>query len=313
MPTKRDRNPLPIQYLGERGTTEPCVRAMVTILTSPYRCRAMTVLFCHKRPEEDSYAVCFVVWDWLDREITVVPDGFGTHQGIGGWGLALVLSLIRFYQVPLQEKWIQADQFERIANGHLTVRDRQQLHQADDGAPSWPFHEGDFGPELWSQVARETSQFPYWLIEPELLNDTKDLERNPGSAVFQSARRLEMVVRSLDPSLAGLIGQDLINQAMREGRLWEPHGEAASERQAWANLFRGVVGAIRNPEGHRDQQLSLEDAIGQVLTVNMLLRKLKVDFPDHFRQAASSREADEDEQEREEGEQAASPAYTERS
>lgn len=91
------------------------------------------------------------------------------------------------------------------------------------------------------------------MIEPELLDDIKDLERKPGSAVFQAARRLEMMVRSLDPSLTGFVGQDLINQAMSEGRPWEPHGEAASERQAWANLFRGIVGAIRNPEGNRDQ------------------------------------------------------------
>jgi hypothetical protein len=86
-----------------------------------------------------------------------------------------------------------------------------------------------------------------------------------------------------------------------------------NERLAWTHLFRGVVGAIRNPEGHRDQQLSLEDAIGQILTVNMLLRKLKQDFPDHFRQAAPSSGADEDEQEGEEEEQEALPSRIERS
>jgi hypothetical protein len=120
------------------------------------------------------------------------------------------------------------------------------------------------------------------VIESELLNDIKDLERNSGSAVFQAARRLEMVIRSLDPSLAEQVGQPLINQTMSEGRPFEPHGATASERQAWAHLFRGVVGAIRNPEGHRDQQLKREDAIGQILTVNMLLRKLKADFPERF-------------------------------
>jgi len=287
---------------------------MATILTSPYPCSEMTVVFREQARGEDHTDVCFVIWDWLGREITIVPDGFGTHSGTGGWGLGVALALIQFFQVPLKEKWVEADQFERIASGYPTTRDCEQLHQADHCAPSWPsfFHDYERrGRVLWADLPRETSQFPYWVIEPELLGDVKDIERNPGLAVFQAARRLEMVVRSLDPSLAGLIGQDLINQAMKEGRPWEPHGEAASERQAWANLFRGVVGAIRNPEGHRDQQLSLEDAIGQILTVNMLLRKLKQDFPDHFRQAAPSNEADREEQEREEGEQAASPAHTE--
>ncbi len=283
MPTKRDQDPLPIQYLGERGTTDSCVRAMVTILTSPYWCREITVVIQKKQPGEDSYAVCFVIWDWLGCEITIVPDGFGTHNGTGGWGLAVVLSLIQFYQIPLKEKWVEADQFERIANGYPTTRDRQQLHQADYGAPSWPFHEGDFGSALWAQVAYETAQFPYWMIEPELLDDIKDLERHPGSAVFRAVRRLEIVIRDIGAYPAERIGQPLVNEAMGAGRPLEPHGATSDERLAWANLFRGAIGAFKNPESHRDQQLQLEDAIAQILAVNMLLRKLKQDFPDTFR------------------------------
>jgi hypothetical protein len=227
--------------------------------------------------------VCFVIWDWLGCEMTIVPDGFGTHNGTGGWGLAVVLSLIQFYQIPLKEKWVEADQFERIANGYPTTRDRQQLHQADYGASSWPFHEGDFGSALWAQVAYETAQFPYWVIEPELLDDIKDLERNPGGAVFQAARRLEIILHEIGAYPANLIGQRLIDQAMGESGPLRPLGATTSERDAWVHLFRGAIGAIRNPEGHRDQQLKLKDAIGQILTVNMLLRKLKQDFPDTFR------------------------------
>ena len=81
---------------------------------------------------------------------------------------------------PLKEKWVEARLFERIASGRPTARDREQLHQADYWAPSWPFHVGDFGSHLWAQVAYETAQFPYWLIEPELLGDVKDVEHNPG-------------------------------------------------------------------------------------------------------------------------------------
>lgn len=149
---------------------------------------------------------------------------------------------------------------------------------------------------LWTDLPSETSQFPYWVIEPELLGDVKDIERNPGLAVFQAARRLEMVVRSFGPYDARLTGEPLVNEAMGTGRPFEPHGATPNERLAWTHLFRGAVGAIRNPEGHRDQQLSLEDAIGQILTVNMLLRKLKQDFPDTFRnEEHTSSEEEEDE------------------
>ena len=294
MPTKSNRYPIQFQYLGQVGTTYPCVEAMVTILTSPYRCREITVLYSKEEPRDKTYAVCFVIWDWLGTEITIVPDGFGTHGGTGGWGLEVVLALIQFYQIPLKEKFIKYDQFERITFGRPTSRDLQQLHQADFGAPSWPLHVGEFGSALWSQITYETAQFPYRLIAPELLNDVKDVERNPGTAVFQAARKLEMLLRSLDPSFADLDGQTLVNKALGEGRPFEPKGATISERQAWTHLFRGVVGAIRNPESHRDQQLKMEDAIGQILTVNMLLRKLKADYPDQFRAAESAMEDEED-------------------
>ena len=296
MTIKRKHKPLSIQYLGRPGCTYPCVKAMVTILSSPYCCREITVLFCEQEPEEDSAAVCFIVWDWLGCEITIVPDGFGTHSGTGGWGLAVVLSLIQFYQIPLKEKWVKVEQFERIVHGHPTERDCQQLHQADFGAPSWPYCCRDFGTYLWAQTRYETTQFPYWLIEPELLNDIKDLERNPSSAVFQAARRLEILVREMGAFSADLTGQKLINEAMGNGKIWEPHGATADERQAWANLFRGAVGAIRNPEGHRDQQLKLKEAIGQILTLNMLLRKLKQDFPEKFLEEVTNAEDEEDQE-----------------
>ena len=89
--------------------------------------------------------------------------------------------------IPLKEKWVEADQFERIANGYPTTRDCEQLHHADHWAPSWPSHLQHYeyrGYVLWTDLPRELSQFPYWLIEPELLSDVKDIERNPGLAVF---------------------------------------------------------------------------------------------------------------------------------
>src|SRR6266702_5575292 len=135
------------------------------------------------------------------------------------------------------------------------------------------------------------------MIEPELLQDIKDLERNPGIAVFQVVRRLEIIVRTIGEYPAKLIGKPLIEEAMGEnerGRL-KPLGATEDERQAWFSLFRGAMGAFKNPESHRDQQLKLEDAIGQILAVNTPLRKLRQDFPDKFRKEEhTSSEEDEE-------------------
>ncbi len=91
-----------------------------------------------------------------------------------------------------------------------------------------------------------------------------------------------------------MIGQRLIDQAMGESGPLRPLGATTSERDAWVHLFRGAIGGIRKPEGHRDQQLKLKDAIGQILTVNMLLRKLKQDFPDKFRKEEDTNSEDEE-------------------
>ena len=168
---------------------------------------------------------------------------------------------------------VEADQFERIADGYPTERGCEQLHQADFRTPSWPSYLQDYehkGHPLWADLPRETSQFPFWVIEPELLNDVKDLERHPGSAVFQAVRRLEIIVRNIGEYPAKLVGKPFIEEAMGEserGRL-KPHGATEDERQAWFSLFRGAIGAFKNPESHRDQQLKVEDAVGQILAVN---------------------------------------------
>jgi Protein of unknown function (Hypoth_ymh) len=110
----------------------------------------------------------------------------------------------------------------------------------------------------------------------------KGITANPGSALFRAVRRLEILIRQIGGYPAELFGTRLIDEAMGEGKPLFPHGAVLNEQKAWANLSRGAMAALRNPEGHRDQQLSVEEAGSQILTVNMLLRKLKRDFPDRF-------------------------------
>lgn len=297
MPAKRPR--LQVQYLGVPGVTNECIKALVTILTSPYPCREITILFCkeHEHPlhEEQHYSASFVAWDWLDSEVTIVPDGFGTHGGTGGWGLALALELIRFHAIPLKEKWIvDAEQFHRINRGTPTGRDLKDLRQSEFGAPSWPAYMRNFGSRLWLQVTPHAYwRFPYWLLEPELWENVKGIEEDGDTATFRAVKRLEVVIRQLSGLDARLVGEELVNQAMREGGKLTPLGATSGEIQAWSNLFRGVMGAFKNPQSHRDVKLTIEDAAAQVLTVNLLIRKLRADFPDKIPTNVESVEAEE--------------------
>jgi hypothetical protein len=121
-------------------------------------------------------------------------------------------------------------------------------------------------------------------MEEELLPEIIDFEERPGTTVFHCARRLEIMIRTASGSPESLFGKDLINHTMKDGQVLEPKGPIPSEREAWANLFRGAFGAFRNPAGHRDQQLSHKEAFGQIMTINTLAHKLKTDFPDAFKQ-----------------------------
>lgn len=280
------QHPLPYQFLGESGTTLPCVKAMVAILTGPYRPRAITAVFREMPKDETTTDVCFVVWDWLGLKATLISDGFGTHLGEGGRGFATVCDLIGFYEIPLQEHWAEDDQFQRIAYGYPTDEDLEQLRHADP-ASHFDLHSlSDLGRQLWQdEPPRFRAPVPYWMIEPELLEDLKDIERNPGGAVFQVARRLEMILREVCQLPPMLTGELLLNQALGEHKPLEPQGASTYEVESWIHLFQGVLGAFKETQSHRAEPLQLEDAIAQVLTINLLLRKLKQDYPDKFPKA----------------------------
>lgn len=286
MSTEDASRPLPIQYLGVPGSTNECVHAMVTILTSPYPCQEITIVVEHV-DGEDHEAVCFVVWGWLGQDVTIVPDGFGTHGGTGGWGLGLVLELMEFYRVTIKERWVEPDMFERIASGQPTRSDLATLQQTDMTAPSWPYWKRLFTRPQRTRAAFDDAwaeQFPFWLLEPEILDEVRDVKQDPATAVFRAVKRLEIIIRAIGSFSADTVGRRLVNDAFGEHGKLPLQGAVPDESQAWANLFRGVFGAFKNPQSHRDGKLTVEDAAGQILAVNTLLRKLKTDYPDQFTQ-----------------------------
>jgi hypothetical protein len=82
-------------YLGKSGITGKCVLGIAAILVSTFRPEKITMISLRERGQK-SDGVMFVVWDWLEKpDITIIPDGFGTHGGEGGSGLSTVLALIQ--------------------------------------------------------------------------------------------------------------------------------------------------------------------------------------------------------------------------
>ena len=129
--------------------------------------------------------------------------------------------------------------------------------------------------------------FPPGSLEPELLHEIRGLQQRPDVAALIAARYLEIVIRAMGGYSEADYGQALINRAMGPGQPLEPRAPTTTESRGWVNIFLGVYAVFRNPEAHRDQHLTPEEAIGWIMIMNKLLRKLKQDYPDLFRQAVS--------------------------
>lgn len=279
-----DIEPLAIQFLGESGLTHACLKGMVSILTSPYPPSGVTVVFKEMDADETTTDVCFVVWEWIGSSPTIVSDGFGTHMGEGGRGFATVCDLLRLYGIPLQEHWAEREQFDRIAYGYPTEDDLEQLHQALPVVPSHLLSLTEFERQLWREEPRFAAPFPYWLLEPELVEDAKEIRQSHSRAVFQVTRRLEMIIRKVCALPESVAGELLLHTTLSEKKPLELYGSTTYEVESWFHLFQGMIGAFKEPHAHSEHPLSRSDAIAQILMINHLLQKLKRDHPDVFEQ-----------------------------
>ncbi len=126
------------QRLGKAGITVPCTNALIAVLTSAFRPEKIIAVI-GDFGYGSSHSVLFVLWDWLYTGVTIIPDGFGTHGGEGGGGLSTALGLIKFYQVPLLEIWVDDQQtFRELAQGTLTKKVFHHLRKAQ--SYNWNFY-----------------------------------------------------------------------------------------------------------------------------------------------------------------------------
>ncbi len=119
------------QYLGTPGTTRACVQAMATILLGQNTPEWITLVCCQEYPDADHDGVLFIVWGWISAlQLTIVPDGFGTHGGEGGAGLETVLALIKHTNVPLLQSRVDKERFDALTEGKVDNRTLEHLKRA---------------------------------------------------------------------------------------------------------------------------------------------------------------------------------------
>jgi uncharacterized protein (TIGR02391 family) len=273
------------QYVGQSGSTFDCIEAIMATLCSPNLPKKYTVIFKEwDRSNEESTSVAFIAWNWLGCEYTIIPDGFGTHHGTGGWGLSLCLALIRSCGIPIYDVRVSKNAFNRICNAKLTEEDIKDIKANENDYPMWLSYvldEHEKGIEdgsVWRHVPGRSrmNRIPTWLIGPNIHEKMKIFNDNPAGAVSQAMLVLEDSVRKLT-GFINLYGKGLMSKAFGKDGPLRFVRDDENESEGWSLLYMGVIGAIRNPLNHRVIDLNPIDAIRYIILCDMLLRQLFIE------------------------------------
>ena len=94
-----------------------------------------------------------------------------------------------------------------------------------------------------------------------------------GSAVFEAFKQVEIAVRKAGNYAEADHGVPLMRKAFHQdnGNLTDTNQQSA-ERVAIEHLFVGAIGYCRNPLGHREINLSAEEAVEMIFLASYLLR-----------------------------------------
>ncbi|MNH97803.1 hypothetical protein D3C73_505090 [compost metagenome] len=277
----------PVQLLGARGSTYQCVEAMITVLTSHNRPSSITIVYDEENHyKEKNINVAFIVREWLQSEITVIPDGFSTTGGTGRWGISICIALIKAANIRIEEVSLKRDVFERLCNAKILKEDLTQFI-APINYENWRLylredHEKAIGSgTIWMHIPEVSkslfSRLPHWTISPELFRQAILFEKAPKEALSSSLVFLEEKIRELS-KLDNLFGTPLVGGAFGKNGPLRFNRKDDNEAEGWAAMYMGIFKAIRNPINHRSVELNDELKVRLMLMVDMLYKKLLEEY-----------------------------------
>jgi uncharacterized protein (TIGR02391 family) len=122
---------------------------------------------------------------------------------------------------------------------------------------------------------RAVRSFPKELLHPAISKDAyAALQRSDlATAVRHAFTAVEISVRRAGGFTDDDYGTDLMRRAFHEqtGPLTDRGLSMKAERESFAHLFAGAIGAYKNPHSHREVTIDLREAQRQVLLASHLL------------------------------------------
>ena len=126
-----------------------------------------------------------------------------------------------------------------------------------------------------NEVDMSESDLPAHELHPLIAQKVWEifLRGNYDLAVLEAFRRVEIVVREAGNYAEGDHGVPLMRKAFHKdnGNLADTN-QPSAERIAMEHLFVGAMGYCRNPLGHREVNLSAEEAVEMIFFASYLLR-----------------------------------------
>jgi hypothetical protein len=266
-----------IEYHGQAGVTEPCLRAIERLLYHYESINHALILTCKEHQESSGHAIL------LTTEIgdnIVIKSGFSSgYWGTGPRGFSRAIGLLDWYGVDIEEIDITEPCLRRLEESALTMADLEDLKAAKRILPTrlWDYvADQDYvkasGRNPWRDFERVV---PMAIIDDRLAELARTFWNDPDAALSKAYRQLETIVR-------GRIGVGLEEAAtLGPARLFAKafngpsapltwRDTTAGEREGRANLFIGTAKAYRNPRAHREPSNRSDEQLAELLLLNHL-------------------------------------------
>jgi hypothetical protein len=253
-----------IQYMGEPGATNECIKAIMRLVQFGDKITSVKVI-----TSSNNHGLLLSI---NEMDLIAIKAGFSSgYGGEGPRGFSCILQLFRSLNIHVEEYHVEENLLERLDDSMLTSEDIKMLQDPKlaKGA-KWHAYvfDDDYEMEKEGRLWRNFPPvIPFSIIDIRLIDLAKLFWDSPDDKLLTGYKRLEDIVR-IRADLKEH-GSKLFSQAFIKGPLgWSDIDEG--EKIGRANLFINAYMAHRNPRAHRE----LEDNSGAQLSEFLLLNHL---------------------------------------